>query len=107
MGSPVVGVETDPQPRTRVGPSRAQAVLAMDWTPAASGLSILTAKKRVTDSPAGMLPTGSRQREPGPVPGQDQPAELAAASKAVWSGTVSVSWTPPAPRLPGLVAVMV
>src|SRR5262249_30800573 len=97
-GRPEVGVDTLAQPKTVVGPPRAQAVLEMLATPAGSGLSRVTAKKRVTMAVGSMVPTGRRQRLPGAVEGQLQPGEELTASKVVWSGMTSVNWTPPSPN---------
>ena len=103
---PAVGVEVEPQPWMRSGPSRAQAVFAIAVAPAGRRLAMRTAKWRVTLWPARMLPTARRQREPGPVAGQNHPAELAPASKVVLSGTTSEIWMPPMPTLAWLVTVM-
>jgi len=59
-----------------------------------AGVSTRTAKVRETDAPTVRVPSRREQTEPAAGPGeQDQPGELAAASKVVLEGTTSVSVT--------------
>ena len=64
--------------------SEAHAVFAISEAPAGRGLSMVTAKLRVTWAPARREERASVQVEPAPEPGvQDQPGELPAAEKTV------------------------
>src|SRR5919106_499894 len=80
------------------------AMLAICVTPAGSGLVTVTANVAVwLPPPAARLPTASVQGDPALLLGEhDQPAVLAPALNVVFAGTVSVSVTPEAPRLPVL-----
>src|SRR5215213_4708285 len=108
-GAPVTGVVSLPELLPGVGsvplvPSSATvAVLAICVTPAASGLITVTAKVAEPPPAAATPPTASVQVEPALLLGaQTQPAVLAPALNVVFAGTVSVSTTPAAPRLPVL-----
>src|SRR5438105_3321911 len=88
-----------------LAPSSAiEAVLEIWVTPFGSGVFTFTANVAVwLPLPAATAPTARVQVEPAfPFGVQDQPAVLAAALKVVLVGTVSVSTTPVAPRLPTL-----
>ena len=80
------------------------AVLEICVTPAATGLTTVTANVAVwLPPPAATAPMASVQVEPALLFGaQTQPAVLAPALNVVFAGTVSVSTTPVAPRLPAL-----
>src|SRR6185369_4080563 len=107
-GAPVNGVVSLPELLPGVGsvplvPSSAMlAVLAIWLTPAITGLTTVTAKVAVcVPPPAARMPTVSAQVEPALLLGrQTQLPLLAPALKVVLAGTVSVSATPEAPRLP-------
>src|SRR5258706_321533 len=85
--------------------SAIEAVFEIRPTPAAIGSTTVTAKVAVwLPLPAVRLPTARVQVEPALLFGaHTQPAVLAPALKVVFAGTVSVSTTPAAPRLPALV----
>jgi hypothetical protein len=78
------------------------AMFAIWLTPAATGLTTVTANVLICEAPpAGTIPTARVQVEPAlPLGVQTQPALLAPALKLVFAGTVSVRVTPEAPRLP-------
>src|SRR5215208_1292649 len=109
-GAAVTGVVSLPELLPGVGsvplvPSSAMlAVLAIWVTPAATGLTTVRANVAVwLPLPAAMAPTARVQVEPALLSGeQTQPAVLAPALNVLFAGTVSVSTTPVAPRLPVL-----
>ena len=76
------------------------AVLAICVTPAATGLTTVSAKVALPEAPPATVPTASVQVLPGLSFGaQTQPAVLAPALKVVFDGTVSVRTTPVAPNV--------
>src|SRR5919106_5982925 len=113
-GAPVTGVVSLPELLPGVGsapwvPSSAMlAVFAICVTPAGSGLVTVTAKVALPPPEAATVPIASVQVDPALLFGeQTQPAVLAPALNVVFAGTVSVSTTPEAPRLPVLDRVSV
>src|SRR5215213_9926312 len=91
-GAPIVGVTSSSQLEEIEG-APAHAWLAIEVTPAGSGLAMRTAKSRETEAPASE-PTASVQVEPAPEVGvQVHPGEELAETKLVWSGTFSVKAT--------------
>src|SRR5437588_11842987 len=101
-GAPVTGVVSLPELLPGVGaaplvPSSARVAVLASWvTPAATGLTTVTAKVAVwLPLPAATLPTARVQVEPAALLGvQAQPAVLAPGLKLVFAGTVSISTTP-------------
>lgn len=85
-------------------PSASAMRTLLVMTVVVGGLETVTANSRTSPPPGGMSGTAMVQTVPaGLPPGHDQPGELAAASKLVDCGTVSVIVTPVAvlpPLLP-------
>src|SRR3954454_18644730 len=114
-GAPVSGVVSLPLLLPGVGsvplvPSSAiDAVLLICGTPAATGVTTPAATAGVGfRPPAASPPMASVQVEPALLSGaHDPPAVLAPALNVVFAGTVSVSATPVAPRLPPFAYVKV
>ncbi len=99
---PLVGVVTVLQSGEPPGVA-AQAVLAIEVTPAGRGLSTASAKLAPVEEPAGRAGRPRVQVLPGPMPGaQVQPAVLEPAAKVVLGGTVSVNVNAAASWLPVL-----
>ena len=75
------------------------AVFAICATPAATGLTTVSAKVALAEAPPATVPIASVQLLPGLLFGaQTHPAVLAPALKVVFDGTVSVRTTPGAPN---------
>ena len=105
-GLPPEGVETLPQLLAAGSPDVVvdeQAVLSIDGGFGGNVDASCTANVRFTEVPAATVPTASVHVEPALLLGlQLQPGEELAGRKAASAGTVSVSCTPAAARLPPL-----
>src|SRR6185295_8260448 len=108
-GLPPGGVETPPQLLPAGSPGvevDEHAVLSIDGGFAGNVAANCTANVRDAEAPAATVPSVRVQVEPAfPSGVQLHPGEEAAGRKVARAGTVSVSWTEAASRLPRLPTV--
>lgn len=106
LGEPAAGVVVVEQLLAEGSPGvvvAAQEVFKIELAPDGRGLARVTANDRESDAPGASGPREREQVEPAEAFGEQvHPGELAPALKVVFWGTVSVSATAEAVRLPAL-----